>query len=283
MLSHGRGVEVVDVAAWWSAIFGSEGEFGSARRIPQPPLFGQRYDVRVASSGNLFQLGYNRFQESLQEALGERLRGQVVGQNTLQKLVRERHAEWIDLKEVPGLEVFADLSTGTIKDLPFASRPLWGVAPEGGLWFAWSRTGLVVALNPEGSVRCAVELRIDPVGTSDRETSDFYEAVDLRGDQADRANRIRYDRRRLPFPPHRPLLKSLTTGPDGGVLVAWEGLVDERPVARATRLTRDCEAQYQFDIDTGFRPYRSATDWVLGAYRDDSGFERILLLSVRGM
>lgn len=284
VLSQGRGVEVVDVAAWWSATFGLDGDFRSARRVPQPPLFGQRYDVRVTSSGDLFQLGYDQFQESLQEALGERLRGQVVGQNTLQRLSRERrHAEWVDLREVPGLEVVADQSTGTIKDLPFASGPLWGVGIDDGLWFAWSRSGLVVALNPDGSVRCALELRIDPVRTSDREASDFYGAIDLRDDQTDRTDRARYDRARLPFPPYRPLLRSLTTGPDNGVLVVWEGMVDDRPVIRAIRLTRDCEAHYQFDIGTGFRPYRSATDWVLGAYRDALGFERALLLSVRGM
>ena len=280
VLSQGGGVQVVDVAAWWSATFGLDGEFRSARRVPQPPLFGQRYEVRVTSSGNLFQLGYDRFQKSLPEALGERSRAQVVGRNTLQRLNRERRAEWVDLREVPGLEVFADQRTETIRDLPFASRPLWGVGVDEGLWFAWSRLGLVVALNADGSVRCALELRIDPVGTSDREASDFYDAVDL---PDDRANQVRRGREHLPFPPYRPLLSSLTTGPDNGVLVVWEGMLNEKPVARALRVTRDCEALYQFDIGTGFRPYRSATDWVVGAYPNGLGFERVVLLSVRGL
>ena len=283
MLSEGGGVEVVDVAAWWRATFSLDGEFRSGRRVPQPPLFGQRYEVRVTNSGSLFQLGHDRFRESLQEALGDRSRGQVVGQNTLQRLSRERYAEWMDLREVPGLEVFADQSTTTIRDLPFASRPLWGVGADEGLWFAWSRSGLVVALNPAGSVRCAVDLRIDPVGISDREASDFYEAVDLPGDQTDRASQVRRDREHTPFPPDRPLLISLITGPENGVLVIWEGMLDEQPVVRALRLTRDCEAHYQFDIRTGFRPHRSATDWVVGAYRDGLGVERVLLLSVRGL
>lgn len=282
VLSDGAGVEVVDIAAWWRATFSSDGEFTSARRVPQPPLFGQRYEVRVTSGGDLFQLGYDRFQESLQQALGERSRGQVVGQNTLQRLSRDRYAAWIDLREVPGLEVFADQSTTTIRDLPFASRPLWGVDAEEGLWFAWSRSGLIVALNPDGSVRCALDLRIDPVGISDREASDFYQAVDLPDGQAERADQVRRNREHIPFPPDRPLLSSLTTGPDHGVLVVWEGMLDERPVARALRLTRDCAAQYQFNIRTGFRPYRSGTDWVVGAYEDGSGFDRVLLLSVRG-
>ena len=282
MLSEGGGVEVVDVAAWWRATFSLDGEFRSARRIPQPPLFGQRYEVRVTSSGGLFQLGHDRSQESLQEALGDRSWGQVVGLNTLQRLSRERSAEWVDLREVPGLEVFADQTTTTIRDLPLASRPLWGVGADEGLWFAWSRSGLVVALNPDGSVRCALDLRIDPVGTSNREASDFYEAVDLPGDQTNRVTQVRHDRGHLPFPPDRPVLTSLTTGPEDGVLVVWEGMLEE-PVVRALRLTRDCEAQYQFGIRTGFRPHRSATDWVVGAYRDGSGVERVLLLSVRGV
>jgi len=126
-------VLVVDGSRWTVSVFDSSGFLDSAYVVePQPPI--GTVEIEVTDRHEIFTVGFHHFGASLSEGLGSKRKGLVRGEATLQQW-NPAEARWEDRTELPGFEVFADVSQMKLVDVPHAGKGLWSVVPGAGLSF----------------------------------------------------------------------------------------------------------------------------------------------------
>ncbi len=209
---------IVDGSRWTVSMFDSLGSVITAYALePQPPI--GIVEIEVTSEHEIFTVGYHRFGASLNDSLGTKRKGLVRGEATLQQWdpVANR---WKDRTELPGLEVFADVSQMKLIDIPFGGKGLWSVGEDGSLWVADNRSNTIHAV---GTPTCVTIVGMEPTPVTEVDRERFFLAKDLDGAGRDRQAAVRQDRREVELPHEKPVLAALVFGSDSTIWVKLSG------------------------------------------------------------
>lgn len=278
--ADGRSVSVFDAALWRVSRFDPRGELAEVRSPPAQPQFGQRDEVEFGPDGELFNLGYDRFQESLESARRGVAKGVFRGTNVVQRWDPEG-GRWIDLARIAGREVYADFSSGYLTDVPFPRRALWTVAPQG-FWTADSGTGEVRRHGSGGNALCAVRLEVQAPAVTRADRRRFRLAADLRDRPMDRVEAARRERKEIPIPATRPTLAALASSRGGDLWVQLTPAGDSPP-ARETWYVFDPDGSLRerVSLPAGFRPRSIEGGRVTGIEVDSEGVHHVAALRYR--
>ena len=206
-------------------------EFISSSQVKRQPRYGQKPEVDISESGQLYALGFFVFQEALMKNLGARTRGVTRGANHILRWDSSAN-EWERLQLVQGIEVFADVGRGMLVDVAYPKKPVWAPKADGvGVWFADSADSVIwgrgrIGSSPVDSVETG--LAAFPVPTEIRR--EYLHAADLAGQEEDEIRRAREIRAEIPFPDSMPPLLRILPTEGGGVWV-----LARTPTGRALR------------------------------------------------
>ncbi len=275
---------VFDVDSWRLSVFSVRGRLLRTQTVGRTEPFGPVFEVRFGPHGEIYQLGYGKYQASLSDALGPRQSGAVRGTNTLERWDAASRT-WLELADVPGLEVYAERGGGGIEDVPFAARALWAPVHDG-LWYADNETYTLTRYSQSGEKRCDVHVVHTNPSVSESERAAFYNAADLSGDPRleGRLASIRQARTHIPVPATKPDLTALVVSSEGNLWIrvpmpdgdaghpngqaAWQVFdADGRPIGSGT-------------FPSGFRPVLIRHDEVIGVLTDSLGIDRVGMLAV---
>jgi hypothetical protein len=222
----GAALRVADAGLWRVSDYSLEGSFLGSERLAPEQSFGQAPEMRFDASGRVYFLGYEGFQESLVEALGPgRNQGLVRGRNSIHVWDPEAPS-WQSLVELDGLQVYVNLETGTIEDVPFAARAFWGLAGDE-LWYGDTDSYHITRKKGIDGESCAFEGQRDRIAVSETERARYYAAEDLAEDPRfrDRVQEFRTRRASIELPDHKPVVTGVMMSEDAGV---WIRLQDTR-------------------------------------------------------
>jgi hypothetical protein len=217
-------IEVFDAFLFRATIFSSAGAVLGTMSPPVEVGFGQDQEISFGSRGEFYKLSYEGYQESLISALDGNVKGVVRGRNTIERWAPPR-ADWQQLTEVPGLEVYVDLGQGSLHDVRYAKRALWAPA-RGGFWHADNSRYELARYTSEGALVCRVRVPWEPARTSNEERERYYAAEDLAGDSRSseaRRARVRQDREDIPFPDYKPAISSFLVAQNGDLWIDFGG------------------------------------------------------------
>jgi hypothetical protein len=258
-------LKVFDAVLFRATTFSTSGEVLGTISPPGEARIGQIDEIRFAPNSELYMLSYKGFQESLLSALGTAAKGLVRGRNVIKRWEASA-GDWINVIEVPGLEVYVDLNEGTILDVAFAKRPLWAVAPQG-LWHADNSRYQFTMYSREGVEVCRIQVAWDPMETSRKERDDYYAAADVAEDpriSPQHITRIRKQREAIPYPDHKPAIRSFLVAQNGDL---WIDPTDESTSGSETTwhiLSPTGEPRGAVNLPRRFRPMFIVEDRIYG-------------------
>ncbi len=272
----GDQVEIVDPALSRVTWFDLDGTVIRTANMPAQGQFGQPADMAIASDGSVFNLGFDQYQQSLEVAMTGRRRGAVRGINIIQRW-SEGAEQWINLAEIPGLEVYVDQDAQRIQDLEYARAPLWAPHSNGGFWVADNHSPVIHRFSADGHKISTTRLPVQAVALSAEERRAYYAAEDLSDRSAERQRRARSDRKYLPLPETKPLLKDLVTG----IGTLWIGL--ESPGAKMREwIVLDHQGQLyrRYLLPTTFSPHTVQGDSLYGVSLGPLGVNRVAVFQL---
>ncbi len=273
---------VFDVGLSRLSVFSIRGRLLRTELVASEESFGQAQDVRFGPDGVIYQLGYEKYRASLRKALGSRSQAVVRGTNTLERWNGDTGA-WVDVADVPGLEVYAALGQrASLQDVPFPARALWAPGPDG-LWYVDNETYSLVHYTASGE-RCDVQVVHANPPVTDSERAAFYDAADLGTDPRFRGHlsTARQSRAQLPVPSVKPDVDALVVSSEGNLWVQasptgpggarggtiWQVFAPEgRPIGSGS-------------LPSGFRPIVIRQDELIGVLTDSLGVDRVEALAV---
>lgn len=267
---------VFDPRLWRVSTFSTSGEYRSIGSPPPEPRMGQVWEGTFTPDGDLMNLSYAQYQQSLTDELGGRRVGNLRGITILQAWAG---GEWAALQEVPGPEVYVNMDEGAISDVPFARRPLWDAVEGGGFWYADNSAYRLDRFSPSGQRVCRIVLPTEPPAVNESERRAFLEASDIEN-KAARQNLVD-QRRSIPIPAQKPALSKLRGGANGTVWVRPASPMLARDEVETVewhvwrtdgRLDRIALLPTDFDLLT-------ATDrYLIGVETNELGIEALVIL-----
>lgn len=278
---HGGRVRVFDASSWRVSEFSASGELLGTHAPPRQGQFGQVPEVRFAGDGSLYQLGYERYQSSLEAEIGMRRRGLVRGRNTIDRW-SPGEPVWTSLAEVPGLEVHVDMDEGDIQDVPFAGRALWALDRAGQLWYADSRTDEIRLARRDGGAGCVIRLGRDAARVTRAESDAYYAGQDLAHLGADRVLAARARRQGVAIPATRPVLRALDAAGAGGIVVALEPRAPDPDRVEWALVAEDGTVRARVMLPARFTPHVWVDDRrVVGVEADELGVHSVAWYGLR--
>lgn len=276
-------LRVYDAKLGRVTVFGPGGEAVRTFAPDPSPNHGQIPEYGFDERGRLYQLGYARFLQSLLDELEGRSGVTVRGENTLRRWDGDA-GRWVDLRTVASREVYF---TGSgLRDAPFGRRPLWGVRPSGGLWYADSGEYVLHAIDASGAEFCRIVVAWPPRRVTEELADRYRSAADVDADDADRLRRIRASRREMSVPDHLPVLERVEVGGETGrvwVLSRGDGLRGEDAGEVVWHVfTHDGAPAFRVRLPGRFRPLDISAERVRGIRSDSLGVERLLVYRLVG-
>lgn len=275
---------VFDVGLSRLSVFSIRGRLLRTESVSREETLGRARDVRIGPAGDLFQLGYGKYRDSLRKALGSRHEGAIRGVNTLQRWDGDTGA-WLDVADVPGLEVYATPDqSGSLRDVPFSARALWAPA-RGGLWYADNETYSLTHYGASGA-RCDVRVVQTNPPVSDSERAAFYDAMDLAADPrfGGRTTAVRQSRAQLPVPLVKPDVDALLVSAEGKIWVqvasTGVGLAGTHDGTIWQVFAPDGRPIGSGSLPAGFHPIVIRQDELIGVLTDSLGADRVETLAV---
>lgn len=249
--------------------FGPDGQVQDSWEIERQPQFGQKSEAELTAEGQLFAVGYSRFQDGLLRNLGSRARGITRGDNTI--LMWQRGpSQWIEIVHLAAIEVFADVGRGQLVDVAYPRKPLWKPALTGeGVWAGDSGDTLVVFYPVVGPDTLVLSTSFAPYPIHDSVKAAYLNAEDLNDRDPNSVRQARERRASLPFPEVMPALISILPDSAGRV---W--LVGRTP-DEGLRLRRvePSGVIEDYHVPEPFEPFAVRGRMVYGVLTDSLGVE----------
>ncbi|MCI0435420.1 MAG: 6-bladed beta-propeller, partial [Gemmatimonadetes bacterium] len=258
-------VRVFDSQLWRVTVFAPTDSLIRVESVPQKQTFGQSHEAVFTEDGTLVYLGYDKYQASIADELGQRQQGLARGLSTVEFLPPGSRS-WSRVTDVSGIEVFVDLDRGSLTDVWFSRRSFFTTGPVGHLWIGDGGSGVVALIKMlDGSTVCALDNQRTPRPVSQEARAAFLNAEDIPTTNPDQVRRMRASRRGVSLPDQLPIVRGLAPVAGGGVLAGFNGTDSASAVWYRVSARGAIEAQFQLPVT--FTPYIATRHIVIGVSR----------------
>lgn len=263
-------LQIVDPPLSRVTWFRLDGSVVRTAMMPAQGQFGQPTAMQVAADGAILNLGFDRYQQSLEDGIGRQRRGVVRGENTIQRWA-EGLEHWTDVTAVPGLEVYVDQDAQRIQDIRYARAPLWAPSLNGGFWVADNSEYVIRQFSAAGTAGPVIAVSTDPVAVSAAERKSYYSADDVPATAGDRLARVRRDRQNLPLKDIKPPLFALIFIDDA----LWVGLAGRGEMREWHVFDPAGKMVSRYSLPESFTPRATLGNRLYGISVDGLGVNRI--------
>ena len=272
-------VSVFDPALWRVTRFRADGTVLTERMEPDVSM-GQFPEVAFDSRGRALRLGFVEFEAALQRELTEGTGRVVRGRNAIQRWDAGL-GSWTTLIEIPGREVY--LTPGaSLRDPPFAARPVWAPATDGGFWYGDGASSTLTRFSDEGDRVCSVSLGIDPIAVSSSERQGYYDASDYGRMSPEVRENEQRSRQNVPVPEYKPVMRhAFATSADNNLWVnGARPAGSEEDIWYVVNFQRN--AVRRVSVPETFLPLAVGVRGVYGVQVDEMGTPSVAIYEVEG-